>query len=98
MDFTVMTFNVRYDDGVGGIHSWHNRRKLALEIVGSHQPSLVGLQEPTGTQWEDIRTALPEYSWFGTPDEDGEGATRHGGFFQTSRFAARDSGVFWLSS
>jgi endonuclease/exonuclease/phosphatase family metal-dependent hydrolase len=92
-----MTFNIRYDDDDDGPHAWRHRRDLVLDVIRSHDPDLLGLQEPTIEQWHTIAAALPGHSIFpaaGDPAGDGE---RHGGFFRTARFESLDSGLFWLA-
>ena len=97
--FTVMTFNIRYDEEADGRHSWRHRRDLAIGTIRHHDPDLLGLQEPTAAQWDDIATALPGFLTFGTPraelhDTD---IDPQGGFIRADRFVRRDSGMFWLS-
>jgi endonuclease/exonuclease/phosphatase family metal-dependent hydrolase len=93
----VMTFNIRYDEESDGRHAWSNRRHLALEMLQSHDPDLLGLQEPTASQWETIAAGLPTHSPFGGADDECGPLEPHGGFFRTARFESIDSGVFWLS-
>src|SRR5262245_61142971 len=96
--FTVMTFNVRYAEADDGRHAWPHRRNLALGTVREHDPDLLGLQEPTTGQFEEIAAVLPGRAAFGAVI-NAEGGARHdhSGFIRTSRFAIRDTGLFWLS-
>ena len=63
--FTVMTFNIRYDEEADGRLSWRHRRDLALATIRAHDPDLLGLQEPTVSQWADIAAVLPGWLPFG---------------------------------
>jgi endonuclease/exonuclease/phosphatase family metal-dependent hydrolase len=92
-----MTFNIRYDEESDGRHAWPNRRSLALEMIQSYEPHLLGLQEPTAAQWDAIASALPGHSPFGTADNEWGDVEPHGGFFRTARFDPLGSGIFWLS-
>jgi endonuclease/exonuclease/phosphatase family metal-dependent hydrolase len=96
--FTVMTFNIRYGEAADGRHAWPNRRALALETIRDHDPDLLGLQEPTAAQFKAVASALAGRSPFGVATmPDGKRHYDHSGFVRTERFAALDSGVFWLS-
>jgi len=95
--FTAMTFNVRYDEESDGRHAWAHRRSLALNLLQSYDPDLLGLQEPTEAQWDSIAAALPRHSPFGASADEWGTVERHGGFFRTSRFAPLSGGLFWLS-
>jgi endonuclease/exonuclease/phosphatase family metal-dependent hydrolase len=92
-----MTFNIRYDEVSDGRHVWRNRRDLAIAAIRSHDPDLLGLQEPTESQWEDLAAALPGWSRFGEPEVEESDSEPQGGFFRTTRFRVRDRGLFWLS-
>jgi endonuclease/exonuclease/phosphatase family metal-dependent hydrolase len=94
----VMTFNIRYGDAADGRHAWPHRRALALETIHDHDPDLLGLQEPTAAQFEEIAAALRAWSPFGVAAmPTGEFHHDHCGFVRTSRFTVRDTGLFWLS-
>jgi len=56
--FTVMTFNVRYDEESDDDHAWLHRRAIALATIRAHSPDLMGLQEPSAPQWADIASVL----------------------------------------
>jgi len=93
----VTTFNVRYDEPADGPHAWPHRRDVAIATLRALDSDLIGLQEPTPSQWDDIVAGLPDYSPFGVfRDEWGEAEAR-GGFFRSARFEPRDGDLFWLS-
>jgi len=94
---TVMTFNIRYDEDADGPNAWRNRRSGVLETIRAHDPDLLGVQEPTAGQWDELVAALPALSAFGIAGADAEDGAAHGGFFRTDRFATIDAGTFWLS-
>jgi len=94
---TVMTFNIRYDEASDGVHAWRNRRDAVINTIRAHDPDLLGLQEPTAGQWQELVAALPVLSAFGISGADAEDGAAHGGFFRTDRFTEIASGQFWLS-
>src|SRR5262245_37413160 len=93
----VMTFNIRYDEPADGRHAWRYRRGLVLDTIRDDDPDLLGLQEPMADQWEEIASALPEWSPFGVVPEDEGAFDPQGGFVRTARFDVRATGLFWLS-
>lgn len=92
---TVVTFNIRYDDGADGPHAWRHRRAQVRQTIVDRDPDLLGLQEPMPNQWDDLTAALPALSPFPSADDDERESV--GGFFRTSRFDERGGGQFWLS-
>jgi endonuclease/exonuclease/phosphatase family metal-dependent hydrolase len=83
---TAMTFNVRYDEEWDGDRRWANRRDAALAAIRGSAPDLLGLQEPTPAQWNDIARGLDDMTRWG------------GGFFAAARFEPLDGGDFELSA
>lgn len=61
----IMTFNIRC--GVrekASKNLWQNRRARVIELIESLHPDIMGLQEPTIEQMNDLEKAL-KLSWFG---------------------------------
>src|SRR3954468_18835338 len=83
--FTAMTFNVRYDEESDGAHQWTNRRDAVVDTIRAHAPDLLGLQEPTCDQWDQIALALPDMTALDS------------GFCRSSRFDLLGRGVFAIS-
>jgi endonuclease/exonuclease/phosphatase family metal-dependent hydrolase len=97
MPFTVMSFNIRYDEPADGRHAWRHRRDAVISLIRAHDPDLLGLQEPMRPQWQEIAAALPEWASFGEISDEEGWFDPHGGFIRRARFDVRDTGVFWLS-
>jgi endonuclease/exonuclease/phosphatase family metal-dependent hydrolase len=93
----VMTFNVRYDTEEDGAHDWRHRRADALELIQTHDPDLIALQEPDTSQWADIAAHLPDHTPFAVLDAGFGNTEAYGGFFRAGRFQCEGEGVFWLS-
>lgn len=65
------------------------------ESFGSSGPDILGPQEVTSNQKNDLQNAMPGYGFYGViGDADIEYC---GIFYRTSRFTLLDSGTFWLS-
>jgi len=94
---TVMTFNIRYDDGSDGPLAWRPRREGVIATIRAHRPDLLAIQEPTDAQARDIADAMPGWTPFGPSGEEWDDLDPPRGFFRADRFAVRDTGVFWLS-
>jgi endonuclease/exonuclease/phosphatase family metal-dependent hydrolase len=98
MQLRVMTFNVRFDspdDAPDG--TWAKRREAAMEVVRTHRPDVVGMQEAMGHQVEDVRAGLPGYEFFGRPRDLSVHAEYVPLLWRRERFEAEQTGVFWLS-
>lgn len=100
----VMTFNIRYDLGLGGSDpdAWANpdapRRERALTTLAEVDPDIFGVQEALYPQVLDLEEGLPEYAWYGVGRESGGLAGEFSAvYWRRSRFLEADSGTFWLS-
>ena len=98
MRVRVMTFNVRFDSPDDAPdNTWAKRRDAALEVMRTHRPDVVGMQEAMAHQVEDVRRGLPGYTFFGRPRD----LTPQGEYvpllWRSERFDADQTGVFWLS-
>ncbi|HVZ55895.1 MAG TPA: endonuclease/exonuclease/phosphatase family protein [Chitinophagaceae bacterium] len=94
----VMTFNLRYDNPGDGDHAWPRRRDLAISLMRSAGPQLLGVQEALAAQVEDLQAAMPGYRWLGVGRGDGLRCGEFNAiFYEASRFQCRENGTFWLS-
>jgi len=94
---TAMTFNIRYDDGSDGPLGWRQRRGAVIDTIRSQRPDLLAIQEPTEAQARDIAAAMPGWTMFGPAGDEWDDLNPPRGFYRSDRFAAAQSGVFWLS-
>jgi len=93
-----MTFNVRCAFGGDGLDNWEFRRPRTAEFLRRHQPDLVGLQEPTSAQLEDLLAEMPGYAALGVAREDARDAGEHSAvLYDATRLRALRSDSFWLS-
>lgn len=96
----VMTFNVRYysTSETEPQRLWTNRRDGVYEMMRTLKPVLMGTQECYKTQANDIKAALPEYDWVGTP-RDGASSNSEmvAVFYLKDSVQVEESKTFWLS-
>lgn len=85
----VMSFNVLFD-GNEGEHSWKMRQLAVVSMIRFHHADLIGLQEPSNNQLEDIKNALPEFGSFS--------GIYNPILYRKSRLEFVSSGAFYLSS
>lgn len=97
-DFSVMSFNIRYDNGGDGDHNWELRRDRVADAIRFYQPDILGTQEVLANQLDDLRERLEAYDVVGVGREDG---ARQGEaaalWWRRDRWELLDSGNFWLS-
>lgn len=99
----IMTFNVRYDEGL--FHKgeprpnhWANRKILQVELINANQPDVIGMQEPHLHQIKYLAEQLTEYSWFGVGRADGKEKDEFNPiFYKKDKLNLIESGTFWLS-
>lgn len=96
--YTIMSFNIRYDNPNDGTNSWQNRKENALTMLRFNEVDVLGLQEVLAHQLSDIKKEFPEYEAIGVGREDGK---QKGEFspvlFNKNKFQLLQSGYFWLS-
>ncbi len=101
----VMTFNIRVDAGVfswfdpnGWLYVCGPRRDRAAITIRAADPDIFGVQEALVNQVLDLKSAFPDYGFYGAGRTDGCLLGEYSGiFFRSSRFSLVDSGTFWLS-
>ena len=91
----VITYNIRYLNQNDGPDHWDQRAAAVAEMIG--KGDIVGLQEATRKQIDDVLPKLTDFDWYGVGRNDG----KDGGEFtpvlwRKDRFEAVDRGTFWL--
>lgn len=94
MGFVVCSYNVRHRVLDDGPDRWRHRRDAVFDLLRTVSPAIVGIQESTGQQQDDIEQAL-DYRWYGVADEPGSG--EHNPVGIGSRFLTRNAHTEWLS-
>ena len=94
----VGTFNIRYDNLRDSGNLWKDRAPVVASLIRFHEFDIVGTQEGLKHQLDDIKNALPEYSYYGKGRDDGQSKGEHSViFYRKDKFSVIDSGDFWLS-
>lgn len=94
----AMTYNVRVDCILGGLHRWTNRKEFVFDILKDNAADVIALQEALYSQTQDIQQILPQYSNYAIGRNDGNQKGESCAiFFKKDRFKLTDSGTFWFS-
>jgi endonuclease/exonuclease/phosphatase family metal-dependent hydrolase len=93
--FAVVSYNIRHAVLDDGEHAWANRREAVFELLDALDPDVLGLQESTGDQHEEVAAGLPGYEWAGVADDPGSG--EHNPIGVGDRFALAGAESTWLS-
>jgi len=60
-DLSVMAFNIRYGTANDGDNHWLERREMVFDVIRTHRPDVVGLQEALRGQLDEVLQAVPDY-------------------------------------
>lgn len=99
VEFTVVTFNLRYiTPGDTGPRTWEARRDFAAEMIKAQAADFVGVQEAFRSMLDDLHARVPGYGEAGVGREDGAQKGEYSAIlFREERWEIKDSGTFWLS-
>lgn len=92
----VMTYNLRYASD-SPPNAWPDRLPVAVAMLQSLQPDLIGCQEALYRQVKDLDRALPDYDWIGTGRDGGSRGEFMTIYFRSERFEPLEFDHFWLS-
>jgi endonuclease/exonuclease/phosphatase family metal-dependent hydrolase len=95
MEFVAVSYNVRHRVLDDDRDAWERRCDGVFDVLRSHTPEIVGLQESTGSQQRAIEAALGSYRWYGVAEEPGSG--EHNPVGVGGRFVSQDQHTEWLS-
>ena len=96
--FNVATYNLRNENTYDVDDMWNNRYPYVAKLIQYHDFDLFGTQEAQPKQLEDLKAALPGYTYYGE-GRDGNGQGEHAAiFYKTDKFKLLQSGDFWLSA
>ena len=96
--YTVMTYNIRYDNPADSLDNWHHRKQDMVEFIESTDALIFGIQEGLESQVTYLDQELANYQYLGVGRDDG----KHQGeycavFYQPEQVRLLTSGTFWLS-
>jgi endonuclease/exonuclease/phosphatase family metal-dependent hydrolase len=93
----VMTFNLRFENDRDGENSWSCRRKLVVEVIRRHAPSILGTQEGTQKQLDYLQERLPQYRMHAPARSLDETCQYPTLFYFADELNAISGNEFWLS-
>lgn len=97
-DFTVATYNIRYDAASDTGNRWEDRAPHLTQLIKFHGFDIFGTQEGLKHQIEAIKSDLPGFEYIGVGRDDDESGGEHAAiFFDTRKFEVIRHGDFWLS-
>ena len=97
-NFKVMSYNIRYDNPDDGINKWSNRKEKVVQLILTHKPAIIGMQEVLVNQLNDLSLGLINYENFGVGRDDGKQKGEYAAiFFDKTIFERLDGNYFWLS-
>jgi endonuclease/exonuclease/phosphatase family metal-dependent hydrolase len=97
--FIVGSFNIRYDNPRDTGNLWVNRAPVVASLIRFHDFDVLGTQEGLRNQIDDIKNALPEYTYYGIGRDDGKAKGEHAAIFvRRAKFNVLQHGDFWLSA
>lgn len=107
-ELKVMSFNVFGGNGLSAVFgpgSWYNasdpengRRLLVRDVINDFDADILGLQETSSSQTQELAEFLPQYNWYGIGRDDGVEAGEYAAiFYRADRFDLVSQGTFWLS-
>lgn len=96
--FSVMTYNIRFDNPSDSIHAWPNRRAEVVAFLRSRHPDILCVQEALDSQVRDLRDGLVSYAHRGVGRDDGASRGEYCAvFFDETRFECLSDSTIWLS-
>lgn len=98
--FNLLTFNIRYNTPKDGLNAWPNRKQHVAALIQFHQADVVGLQEATLGQLDNLVEELPNFKWTGRARDDGK--TDSSGeyaaiLYNQEKITILKQGSFWCS-
>lgn len=91
-----MTANVRGPADPGPA-AWSARRDLLARVIRGAAPQVVGTQETTDPQRDDLLERLPDYRFTGRDHHGGSGGEHTGILWRPDEVELVEHGDFWLS-
>ncbi len=95
----VMTCNLRTpkaSDSKKG-DGWADRKDLCIETIKNQHPDLIGFQECSKTQFDDLHAAFPDFLTFSTNGESALSEDPYEVIFVSPRFSMITEAGYWLS-
>lgn len=95
---TIGSYNIRLYTPRDTGNLWETRAPVVASLIRFHDFDVFGTQEGFRHQLDDLRTALPQYAYYGAGRDDGKEKGEHSAvFYKKDRFRLLKKGDFWLS-
>lgn len=96
----IMSFNIRtLSSEIDSNNNWEtgNRKIRVIQVIEDYSPDIVGMQEVTVAQYNELVPSLTAYSSYGV-ERTGTGFNEMSAiFYKTERFEKLDEYSFWFS-
>lgn len=96
-ELTIFSFNVRLNSSSDGINIWDNRKEWVAQSITFFEADLVGAQEVTHKQLQDLDSLLPGYDYLGVGRQGGTKGEYSPIFYRKNRLEVLEYDTFWLS-
>lgn len=97
-EYTVFTYNIRYDNPADGPDRWDRRKDAVAAVVLDHHPAIIGIQEALAHQVDYLDKHWPGYRRCGVGRDDGSAAGEFAPvYFDTTVFRLIEGRTIWLS-
>jgi endonuclease/exonuclease/phosphatase family metal-dependent hydrolase len=99
-EVTLMSYNIRcgFCEPEASPNHWSKRKFLITQLIKSHAPDLIGLQEAELFQVQDLAALLDGYEWVGVGRDDGKTRGESTAvLFRSERFSLQHEKTLWLS-
>jgi len=96
-EYSVMTYNIRYDNKYDDNNSWENRKSGVVNLLDFYHPDIFGIQEALFHQVNYIDSSLVNYTYIGVGREGGNEGEYSAIFYDTTKFSLVSTSTFWLS-
>jgi len=96
--FTVVTFNIRYDNAADKENAWSKRKAAVADSLNKLSPDILCLQEVLKKQYKYLSKSLKHYKGYGVGRNNGKKKGEYCPiFYNKDKFILVDKGTFWLS-
>jgi endonuclease/exonuclease/phosphatase family metal-dependent hydrolase len=98
-DIIVMSANLRTPKAAdSALHEgWTDRKDLCIETIRNQHPDIIGFQECSKAQFDDLHAAFPDYLTFGVNGESPLSDDPYEVIFVSPRFSLVTGASYWLS-
>ena len=97
-EFSVMSYNIRFDNPEDGENAWEHRKDFLISQIAYHRPDLLGIQEGLHHQVQAMDKGLADYAYIGRGRDPGTEQGEYSAvFYRTDRLELLSEGTFWLS-